>query len=141
MRRNIGVLYAVLLSLEPCAAAAQSREIILNYLDPPGAALTVAILANANRVPGWMQAQESLNTGSESSQIAISRENAVGNGSRRTTYLLQSKRSAADQTRGLGTATSAVKLGTSIEVRQTGEELRQLPICDPNSAKQLSCRL
>ena len=137
--RILSALSAGLLTFGFCGAAAQSREVILNYVDPQGMLLTLAIVPQANQLPLWLREETTSSTKGEMGQFALSAKGAAGSAERSTLYLLSSKRSTTDGPR------EPLKLdpglGQPVEIQQTTDPLINLPVCEPRLEQQSPCRV
>jgi len=139
MQRLLSALCAGLLTFGYCGAAAQSREIILNHVDPQGTLLALAIVPQANQLPVWMREETTSGTKTEIGQFALAAKSAPGSAEHRTLYLFSSRRSTTDGPREPLKLDSG--LGQRIEIQQTTDPLSKLPICEPHLDQQSTCRV
>jgi hypothetical protein len=139
MQRLLCGLFACLLTVGSYEAAAQSREIILNYVDPPGTLLALAIVPQADQIPSWMRETTLSGTKTGIGQFALAPKSAAGGAEPSTLYLFSSKQSTTDGPR------EPLKLdpgfGRAVEIQQTNDPLVELPQCEPSIEQQASCRV
>jgi hypothetical protein len=129
---------ALMLAVTPNSAAAGSREVVINYADPHGLALTLAILPFSDQLPAWMTVEGKSGTGDDIGPIAL----AAGGGGEHTRYLF-SLQPADKPSSAAGTSEAKIDLGLgqTVEVKQSSETLPILPVCEPIPHPQLPCRI
>ena len=139
MRRFLSVFPIVLIGFGSCEAAAQSREMVLNYIDPNGMPLALAIVPQADQLPLWMREETTTGAKTEIGQFALSAKSAPGSAKRSTQYLFSSKASAT------GGSSEPLKLdagpGQAVEIQSTADPLSKLPLCEPRLEQQSPCRV
>lgn len=130
---------ALMLAVAPNNAAADSREVVLNYADPHGLALTLAILPYSEQLPAWMRDERKSGTGGDDIGPIVL---AAGDGGEYTRYLFSFQ--AADKSNsaaGTSEAKIDLGLGQTVEVQQSTEALPNVPVCEPIPHPQLPCRI
>jgi hypothetical protein len=139
MRQFLSVFSVVLIGFGSCEAAAQSREMVLNYVDPSGTPLALAIVPQADQLPQWMREETTTGAKTEIGQFALSEQSAPGSAKRSTQYLFSSKRSATAA--ASGPLKLDLGLDQAVEIQSTSDPLVKLPLCEPRLAQQSPCRV
>ncbi|RWQ31716.1 MAG: hypothetical protein EOS21_31805 [Mesorhizobium sp.] len=142
MQKYFWLMPALVLSFAASIAAAENREVVINYEDPHGVALALAILPHSEQLPPWMQAEAKSGTGNNIGQIALTAGSDDGDGGQHTKYLFAFQ--SGDKSGGAA-GTSELKLdlgrGQDVEVQLSSDALPDLPVCEPTPNPQLPCRI
>lgn len=137
MHSYFWTMSALMLAVAPNIAAAGSREVVINYADPHGLALTLAILPYSEQLPAWIRVEGRSGTGDDIGPIAL-----AGGGGKQTRYMFSLQ--PADKSSSAASTPEAkidLGLGQAIEVQQSSEALPNLPVCEPIPNPQLPCRI
>jgi hypothetical protein len=137
------LLFAVCISAVagiPGLSQAQTREILLNQIDPQGATLALAIVPRASELPSWIQRNNLNNVSVEMKQGSGVAGTASGRSARPSITsqfaIKPNARDGGERRLRLG-ATS----GPSVEISRTDDALAALPGCETSPTGQAPCRI
>jgi hypothetical protein len=122
----------------PGLAQAQTREILLNQVDPQAAMLALAIVPRANELPSWIQ-HDSLNSVS----VEVSSDATANAAGRSADSGIKSQFSVKPNAPGDGQR--QLRLGatpsSSVDIARTDDALATLPVCEASPIQQAPCRI
>ena len=145
MERNMArrLLFVVCISAVvgvPGLSQAQTREILLNQVDPQGAMLALAIVPRANELPSWIRPDNLNNVSVEAKQPSA----ATSNVSRQSAGS-SIKSQFAIKPDAPGSGQRNLKLGaasrSSVEISRTDDALAAVPACEASPTPQAACRI
>ena len=124
----------------PGLSQAQTREILLNQVDPQGAMLALAIVPRASELPSWIRPDNLNNVSVEAKQPS----GATGNVSRQSAGSSM-KSQFAIKPDAPGSGQRNLKLGaasrSSVEISRTDDALAAVPACEASPTQQAPCRI
>lgn len=139
VRRLVLAACTSVLAATPGTSWAQTREVLLNQIDPQGTTLVLTIVPGASRLPPWLRPDNLVDVSVEAPQggggtgQAAPRGNIAGIKSQ-----FSVKSTAPDNSR------PQLRLGTSassVNISGTSKALTALPTCEANSTPQPSCKI
>lgn len=125
----------------PGLSQAQTREILLNQVDPQGAMLALAIVPRASELPSWIRPDNLNNVSVEAKQPS----GATSNVSRQSVGS-SIKSQFAIKPDAPGSGQRNLKLGaasrSSVEISRTDDALAAVPACEASATQQAAaCRI
>ncbi|TBC25597.1 hypothetical protein ELH33_33005 (plasmid) [Rhizobium ruizarguesonis] len=114
----------------------EARELILNYQDPHGAALLLAIIPSAGDLPDWLEAAKG--AGNKVSEFALSPSESSGMAEKRSRYILELPSQATDK---MAPVDIGPTNGPRVEIQPINGSLRPMPECGTNSVGREPCKV
>lgn len=122
--------------------AAEGRELVLNYKDPHGATLLLAVVPNAGGLPKWLRgATTAKGAGNKVSEFALSPDGASGKAEKLSRYVLELPSQATEKMDRVAPVKIGPANGPQVEVQPTNNSLRSVPECGTDAVGHDPCKV
>lgn len=118
----------------------EGRELVLNYLDPHGAVLLLAVVPNVGGLPNWLKEPSAKAAEKEFSKFALSPSANSGIGEKLARYVLEFPSTAADEVTRVPPVEVGPEHGPRIEIEPT-VDLGLVPECGTDALPHDQCRM
>jgi hypothetical protein len=120
---------------------AQGRELVLNYQDPHGTALILAIVPHASDVPKWIRDAAFAESGSQLSKFALSPSESGNSGQKLPRYVMELPENSTMKDAQKAPAEIGAQTGPRVEIQPATGSLRSVRECGDNARGDTQCKV
>ncbi|MGR9327458.1 hypothetical protein ACU8OT_29375 (plasmid) [Rhizobium leguminosarum] len=141
VRQLATVSVFTMLAIAGLCRAVEGRELVLNYQDPHGATLLLAIVPNAGDIPDWLGATTATGAGNKVSEFALSPSGTSGIDEKLSRYVLELPSQATDKMDHVAPVEIGPENGPRVEIQPIDGSLRPMPQCGSESVGRDPCKV
>lgn len=141
MRRLTAVSILATLGIAGFDHPVEGRELVLNYQDPHGTALLLAVVPNVGGLPNWLKERSAKAAGKEFSKFALSPSANSGIGEKHSRYVLELPSNATDTMDRVAPVEVGPENGPRVEIQPTAGSLRSVPECGTDTLRNDQCKI
>jgi len=130
-----------ILGLAGLGRPAEGRNLVLNYQDPHGTALLLAIVPNVGQLPNWLGPSTAKDAGDKVSEFALSPSGNSALGEKLTRYVFELPSQASGKMDRVGSMEVGPVNGPRVEIQPSGGSLGSMPECGTGAVVREPCRV